>query len=152
MRPLSWDSAELGMKRAVPLGEGDTCECFLVDETTVVRLAKHKDASRSLERELCLLPVLRKQVHGRAEWLREPPDGVPLRALGRLPLTRRTGWDTVQVYGRLSASQGGPGGTGDRVRDSPARPPSLHSILGRLAGTRSCGMPPSSFRQPSMRD
>lgn len=41
-----------------PLGEGDFCRAFLLNESLVFRFAKHEAARRSLRRENCLLPKI----------------------------------------------------------------------------------------------
>ncbi len=40
------------------LGEGDFCDCYLVNNTHVFRFAKHAAASAAMRVERCLLPVL----------------------------------------------------------------------------------------------
>lgn len=40
------------------LGEGDFCDCYLVNGTHVFRFAKHADASAAMAVERCLLPIL----------------------------------------------------------------------------------------------
>lgn len=40
------------------LGEGDFCDCYLVNGDYVFRFAKHNAASAAMQREQCLLPVL----------------------------------------------------------------------------------------------
>ena len=45
----------LGLQRLEALGEGDFCDAYLADDEWVVRVAKHRNATRSLRREACLL-------------------------------------------------------------------------------------------------
>lgn len=57
--PLAWDSGEpIVPTRVAPLGEGDFTTCLLLDDTLVLRMAKHDEASAALAREAALLPGL----------------------------------------------------------------------------------------------
>lgn len=49
---------DLALASVAPLGEGDFCSAFLVDDRWVFRFAKHDEARASLGREACLLPRL----------------------------------------------------------------------------------------------
>lgn len=56
---LAWDhSSSPTIHHVEFLGEGDFCICYLVNQTHVVRLARHAEASASLRRERLLLPHL----------------------------------------------------------------------------------------------
>ena len=48
----------LGVQRIEALGEGDFCDAYLADDQWVVRVAKHRNAAKSLRREACLLPKI----------------------------------------------------------------------------------------------
>lgn len=45
-------------ERAIWLGEGDFCDCYLVNDRYVFRFAKHAAASAAMQVERCLLPIL----------------------------------------------------------------------------------------------
>jgi aminoglycoside 2''-phosphotransferase len=61
--PLAWHYPSAPDIQSVEaLGEGDFCACYLVNCTHVVRLAKHAEASASLQREMLLLPHLAGRV------------------------------------------------------------------------------------------
>jgi len=53
---------DLHAKQLEPLGEGDFCHAYTVNERWVVRFAKHMEAAQSLQREACLLPKIRNQL------------------------------------------------------------------------------------------
>jgi aminoglycoside 2''-phosphotransferase len=60
---LAWNQFPAPDIHAVePLGAGDFCICYLINETHVLRLAKHEEASAALRRELRLLPQLAEHV------------------------------------------------------------------------------------------
>jgi aminoglycoside 2''-phosphotransferase len=61
---LEWHGAYAPEIRSVePLGEGDFCVCYLVNQTHVLRVARHARASASLGREMRLLPRLEGYLH-----------------------------------------------------------------------------------------
>lgn len=61
---LAWDhSSAPDIQSIVPLGEGDTCLCYLVNQTHVLRLAKHAEASAALQREIQLLSQLQNHLN-----------------------------------------------------------------------------------------
>jgi aminoglycoside 2''-phosphotransferase len=44
------------------LGDGDYCDCYLVNDNHVFRFAKHAAASTAMQREQCLLPIIERYV------------------------------------------------------------------------------------------
>jgi aminoglycoside 2''-phosphotransferase len=42
------------------LGDGDFCDCYLVNDSHVFRFAKHAAASAAMQVEICLLPILQR--------------------------------------------------------------------------------------------
>lgn len=58
--PLAWHHTSAPVIRSAQvLSEGDFCTCYLVNQTHVLRIAKHAEASASLRREMLLLPDLK---------------------------------------------------------------------------------------------
>ncbi len=61
--PLAWRlGSPPDIQCAEPLGEGDFCTCYLVNQTHVLRLAKHAEATASIRRERLLLPHLESRL------------------------------------------------------------------------------------------
>jgi hypothetical protein len=54
--------AEFDRRGAVPLGEGDFCRAYLLDEDIVLRIARHDRADAALRLEESLLPVIAAHV------------------------------------------------------------------------------------------
>jgi aminoglycoside 2''-phosphotransferase len=139
--PLTWlEGVEPHVGSAEELGEGDSCLCYLVNGRNVLRIAKHPDASRALERERLLLPRLAATVT------------VPLpdiRAWG----VRADSGDQFVYYPLLEGAQL----TGDAFKALPAG--DRLEILGQIASlmnqlhrfpveeARACGVPEMDPRQ-----
>ena len=61
--PLSWrNAAAPDMYDIQFIGEGDFCTCYLVNQSHVLRIARHFEASEALRREMLLLPNLEQYV------------------------------------------------------------------------------------------
>ena len=54
--------AEVTVKSACFLGEGDSCAAYLINDEWIFRFAKHIEARASLRREFCLLPKLAAKI------------------------------------------------------------------------------------------
>lgn len=112
-RLLSDAVPPLHVRTVEPLGEGDFCVAWRVNDALVVRQARHPEADRALEREACLMPALAGRL----------PLPVPVpRVVGRggsvgrmlavhtliegVELTR-TRWDALPEARRTSAARSG---------------------------------------------
>ena len=62
--PLAWRNvAAPDIHNIKFLGEGDFCTCYLVNQSHVLRIARHSEASASLRREMLLLPSLEQYIN-----------------------------------------------------------------------------------------
>jgi aminoglycoside 2''-phosphotransferase len=124
----------LGIDRLEPLGEGDFCLAFAVDDDRVLRVARHDEAARALAREACAmeriagllpLPVPRPRFH-------HLPDAPPFSIHARIPGDElmRDRWDALP-----DAMQA------DAAREIAGFLAALHSLS--LDAVLACGVPVS---------